>query len=315
MKHHPAADMFPITESLIQDLTENMQKRGFDPQHPIVRCNGAIVDGRHRHAAALLARVQPQFTELPEDVDPYQFAWSANTLRYELPSFQRAGIFVKMNLNSEDWQKKFAEARDRQSGGQGGVLLRKTSSEATRRPRHEMAEAAGSNEQAIQMSLTAASLKEEDPELLQDIVKGRAGPAETARRIRQAKGQPPKAEAEKPFRHQGPTEKTQQLVEKIKQTDEDFPYAPDDAKAHKLGIHPKQYANLRREYVVGRKVTCADPLQKLAETLEDLAATFTNYSVQYERLQDQSSEETKAIFKNSVKTLFSNVKKLKDQIQ
>jgi hypothetical protein len=71
---HPAADFFPRhTPEQFADLCASVQRHGWDASHPIVLCDGKIVDGRHRFLACKALNVTPTFTEYAGN--PYDNAW------------------------------------------------------------------------------------------------------------------------------------------------------------------------------------------------------------------------------------------------
>ena len=76
---HPAADVWPMmSDDALQALADDIAENGL--QRPIVvDSDGRILDGRNRHAACLIAGVEPTFETY--DGDPVAYVLSANTHR------------------------------------------------------------------------------------------------------------------------------------------------------------------------------------------------------------------------------------------
>lgn len=109
MKAHPAADVFPMLDDaalklLADDIAEHGQK------HPIVVFEDMILDGRNRHRACKMAKVDPRF-EKWKGADPIAYVVSANIHRRHLDESQRAMIGARIRSMYE------AAARARQRGG------------------------------------------------------------------------------------------------------------------------------------------------------------------------------------------------------
>lgn len=87
-KTHPAADLLPMaSQSELADLVEDIRKNGLLDE--IVVLNDAILDGRNRAKACVIAGVDPRFTQYEGD-DPIAFVWSKNIPRRNLSPSQRA---------------------------------------------------------------------------------------------------------------------------------------------------------------------------------------------------------------------------------
>ena len=62
MKIHPAADRFPLLDGeRLAELVADIRAHGLI--HPIVTCDGMILDGRNRFRACEQAGVEPRFAE------------------------------------------------------------------------------------------------------------------------------------------------------------------------------------------------------------------------------------------------------------
>lgn len=96
-KHNPLASCWPILdEEQLQSLVEDIQAHGL--RNPIVLdLDDQILDGRNRHAACLLAGVEPVFTSFEGDADEqHAFVMSQNAQRRHMNASQRALVAGKM---------------------------------------------------------------------------------------------------------------------------------------------------------------------------------------------------------------------------
>ena len=117
-ENHPAANVFPMMhESDLRAMAEDIRENGL--LNAIEIYEGKIIDGRNRYKACELAGVKPDFVELDlgSDFDAVTYVLSLNLHRRHLTTSQRAMVAVEV-------EKVYAgEAKQRQKGGQGGVLL------------------------------------------------------------------------------------------------------------------------------------------------------------------------------------------------
>ena len=93
LTYHDAANIFPMMvkselESLASDIKANGQ------QEPIEKHNGAILDGRNRYEACLIAGVTPEFVEW-SGADPITYVISRNLHRRHLTESQRSMIAAR----------------------------------------------------------------------------------------------------------------------------------------------------------------------------------------------------------------------------
>lgn len=103
---HPAAALFPmLSGDELQALAADIAANGL--RNPIVRYEGAILDGRNRLAACAIAGVEPGYVEYEGD-SPTAYVVSANLQRRHLSTSQRAAIAAEVLPLFE------AEARRRQ---------------------------------------------------------------------------------------------------------------------------------------------------------------------------------------------------------
>jgi hypothetical protein len=84
-------DMSPAEyEALVDDIRAHGQRE------PIVRYQGAILDGRHRYTACLALGMEPRFREFDPATEgsPLAFVWSANRARRNLSPSQLVALGV-----------------------------------------------------------------------------------------------------------------------------------------------------------------------------------------------------------------------------
>lgn len=121
---HPAAAVFPmLADDELAEIAADIKANGL--LHPItLDKDGAIVDGRNRHAACLLAGVEPTFTTLADGVDVVAFILSQNVHRRHLTKGQRA--MAVMVVNSGYSQRAMAAIMDTSQGliMQASVVLK-----------------------------------------------------------------------------------------------------------------------------------------------------------------------------------------------
>ena len=102
MKHHPAADAFPMMgDDRFRELTEDLATHG--QRVPVIVCDGMILDGRNRAKALASLGMTPR-TETYTG-DPWTLVWSLNGSRRDLADVQRATIKLHCNAGSEKWAK------------------------------------------------------------------------------------------------------------------------------------------------------------------------------------------------------------------
>jgi ParB-like chromosome segregation protein Spo0J len=95
LKAHPYADLFPMMtavelESLAADIAENGLRQ------PVVRYQGAVLDGRNRLLACEKAGVEPTFTDYEgDDAGALALVISLNVQRRDLTAAQRAIVAAR----------------------------------------------------------------------------------------------------------------------------------------------------------------------------------------------------------------------------
>ncbi len=93
---HPVAAIFPLMvghefHTLDVDIREN------DLREPItLHPDGSILDGRNRHRACIMAKVEPKFVEWDGQGTPEAFVISKNLLRRHMSESQRAMAAAKL---------------------------------------------------------------------------------------------------------------------------------------------------------------------------------------------------------------------------
>jgi N6-adenosine-specific RNA methylase IME4 len=103
MKHHPAADVFPMmTPDVFEEHKADIKANG--QMQPITICEGMILDGRNRYKACMELEIAPMTVTYIGN--PWTYAWSANGSRRDLQEVQRAMIHLLCNQGSEKWEKK-----------------------------------------------------------------------------------------------------------------------------------------------------------------------------------------------------------------
>lgn len=166
MKVHPAAELLPSpSDEELQELARDIQENGL--REPIVTYEGAILDGRSRHAACGSAGVEPSYREYGGD-DPFAYSISVNVHRRHLTKGQRDA------LAAEAMEPLMEEARKRQ-GGSG----RFGSRSKEREPQRKDDRSTRSRERVAQMFGTshaqvgrAHAVREKDPEIFERIKSG-----------------------------------------------------------------------------------------------------------------------------------------------
>lgn len=117
MKAHPLADTYPMAEDDIPELSESIKAIG--QLHPIITFDGMILDGRRRHEACKLAKIEPNTREYRGKSDwasLVRFVQGANDLRRHLSTSQRAVVAFKMTkLAADNGDPKCANLRKSQA--------------------------------------------------------------------------------------------------------------------------------------------------------------------------------------------------------
>lgn len=116
LEFHDVASLFPLMEgSDFDELKADIRQKGL--LVPILLAEGKIADGRNRFRACSELGIEAQFVEWSGTGDLLAYIVSLNLYRRHLSASQRSTIGGRIKPQFE------AEAKERQRGGQGGVLL------------------------------------------------------------------------------------------------------------------------------------------------------------------------------------------------
>lgn len=109
LRHHPAADAFPMMEAKrYSELVEDIKENGL--RQKIVLCDGMILDGRNRYKACNDAGIKPEFEQ--HTGNPWDLAWSLNGQRRDLVAEQRYLIWKHVHEHSDAWQAEQKRIQD-----------------------------------------------------------------------------------------------------------------------------------------------------------------------------------------------------------
>ena len=111
MNEHKVASIFPeMSAEEFLALVEDIRQNGL--RNPIVRFEGAVLDGRHRLKACAEAGVEPGFVDFAGTAaEAIRFVWSENFGRRHLTSSQKAMCAVDRELLEESYGLVVAELR------------------------------------------------------------------------------------------------------------------------------------------------------------------------------------------------------------
>ena len=138
------------------ELVQSMLDRGFDPAHPIIMYEGAILDGWHRYLAAKKANVVPQFRDFTGAREEAQaFVWAENMARRQMTKRQKMAALVLVN----SWRGPYEQLSDAEIAVRAGL--------------------AGSGRLAGQLR----QVSEVDAELAHNVAVGKETPAKAIRTI------------------------------------------------------------------------------------------------------------------------------------
>jgi N6-adenosine-specific RNA methylase IME4 len=109
LKHHPAADAFPMFDAKRHaELVDDIKRHG--QREPITICDGMILDGRNRYKACRELGITPKTRDWQGD--PWAFAWSLNGQRRDLVDEQRYLIWKYCHEQSEAFQAEKKRIED-----------------------------------------------------------------------------------------------------------------------------------------------------------------------------------------------------------
>jgi len=95
LKHHPLSALVEFGAGIDLDaLAADMRENGYDEDKPIILLDGMILDGRHRHKAAIMAEVEPSWRKFTGK-DPISYAME-KLRRQHLTESQRAMLAAQL---------------------------------------------------------------------------------------------------------------------------------------------------------------------------------------------------------------------------
>jgi ParB-like chromosome segregation protein Spo0J len=162
---HDVANLFPMMSddeyrALVKDIRENGLREA------IWLYEGKIIDGRNRYKACRELGVEPDYQQWNGEGSIINFVISLNLHRRHLSSSQKAVIALEV--------EKFlsVEAKERQRGGQGGVLLSQKIEQANPgKATEQAAKLIGTNRQYVS---DAKVIEKKAPQALVEIKAGKA---------------------------------------------------------------------------------------------------------------------------------------------
>jgi N6-adenosine-specific RNA methylase IME4 len=172
---HPLANIFPLIDGQpFADLVGDVIKHGV--REPVWLYEGQILDGRNRWRAAEVAGVECPTVEYKGD-DPLEFVLSLNLRRRHMNASQLA--FVALEIEKYE----AGLAKNRQRGGQGGVLLPALVPEAKGEAREKAAAAVGVSARYVQ---DAKKIEAAAPELADAVQRGTKTLTQAVREVKES---------------------------------------------------------------------------------------------------------------------------------
>ena len=167
LRAHPAAEAFPMMgDAELAELAEDIKANGLRTPVVVIDVAGEtlVLDGRNRLRAAHMAGLPTVASRLFDGPDPVAYVLSTNLHRRHLTESQRAmvGATLKRLLA--------VDAKERQRGGQGGVLLMANLPEAKGASRDKAAELVNVSPRLVQTAETV--LEKGAPELVDAVRRG-----------------------------------------------------------------------------------------------------------------------------------------------
>lgn len=195
MKHHPAADTFPMMDATrFKELVDDINSNGL--LQPIVVCDGQILDGRNRFKACQELGIEAKTENYTGD--PWQYAWSLNGCRRDLVAEQRYLCWKHCHENSEEWQaeqkriqaeanKKRSEAAKAQPRTETGFAEKQVVGQSVPPPdkQHKAKQAkAAASKTNLGAVARGDKLAKERPDLAEQVRLGEIKPAEAHRQMK-----------------------------------------------------------------------------------------------------------------------------------
>ena len=156
MERHSLSNPFGEADAKdFDELVQSMLTRGYDPEHPIIIYEGAILDGWHRYLAAKKANVTPQVKEFTGTREGAQaFVWAENMARRQMTKRQKIAAYVLVNA----WRGPHEQLSDAEIAVRAGL--------------------AGSGRLAAQLR----QVEEKDASLVHDVAVGKESASEVIRK-------------------------------------------------------------------------------------------------------------------------------------
>ena len=175
-KYHKYANIFPLIEgNEFEELKKDIKQNGLIES--VVLYQDQILDGRNRYRACIDTGVTPNFTKYMGD-SPIEYVVSLNLKRRHLTASQRAVIALDVLPLLEE------EAKKRQATSTGGFepqLVAKMPQGGTGKAREKAGDVFNVGARYIQ---DAKKLKEETPEVIEDIRLGKKTISEVTKKIK-----------------------------------------------------------------------------------------------------------------------------------
>ena len=189
MNTHPAADLFPLMDAQeLEALADDIAVNGLI--HPVVTFNGEVLDGRNRLAACDAAKVEPRFVEwLPVgDVTPTEWVIATNLTRRHLNKGQLATLAVELLPVLEEEARKRQVAALRKGDVAPDVAKLPPREDKSRDQAGAIVGVSG------RMVSDAKKLKEEEPELFEEVKAGKTTIEQAKRETKEKKREERRAE-------------------------------------------------------------------------------------------------------------------------
>jgi N6-adenosine-specific RNA methylase IME4 len=174
-----------LDDNRLRELADDIAVHGL--REPIKLYQGAIIDGRNRHAACGLVGVQPKFVSVNDDIDPWAYVWSLNGERRDLTAERRYLIWKRVNEQSDEWRavqdRIKQEANRARSDAQRGVAkdeVQRKPTNSGRTSAQAKAGASNTNRGAVERM---DRLDRERPDLAEKVIAGEIKPAEAVREM------------------------------------------------------------------------------------------------------------------------------------
>lgn len=171
LRPHPDASVVPnMDPDEYNALVEDIAARGI--QVPLeVTLDGVILDGRHRHMAAIALGLADVPTRIVTPDDEYVYMVLAALRRRDLTKSQKA----MLSLELDNYQSARAQAQANATAGRGSIAT------PIGRSREVAGRAAGVSPRLVQ---DAIAIRDADPDLADDVLAGRVTVSAAARQVR-----------------------------------------------------------------------------------------------------------------------------------